>query len=161
MRKGFAYGPPVLRINKLGAHLHPVPAVQPVQIEASFSCGLATGISGGQLTNAALTMQTAQPGDERSQVPGVFNIHRREFEPLTDTGTRVADNGVGANLPILDEKMKARRSTLDHRLGGLDEEAMHANVAHPRNVATIPALPVYPNIANGNRKRRNPGRKSS
>jgi len=84
-------------------------------------------------------MQTAQPGDKRRQVPGIFDIHRGEFEPLTDTSTGVADNGVGANLPILDEKMKARRSTLDHGLGCLDEEAMHANVANPRNVAAIAA----------------------
>src|SRR5215469_168795 len=101
-------------------------------------------------------MQSAESSDESGQMPGVLDIHRREFEPLTDTSTGVADNRVGANLPILDKKMKAGGGTLDHGLGRLNEEAMHADVANPRNVAAIAALPVNPDIAYGNRERRNP-----
>ena len=56
-------------------------------------------------------------------MPGIFDVHGGEFQSLTDASTRVADNGVRANLPILDEKVKARGGTLGHRLRRFDEEA--------------------------------------
>jgi hypothetical protein len=59
----------------------------------------------------------------------------------------MAHNGVGTNLPILNKKMKARRGTLDHGLGRLDEQAVHADVANAGNVAAVTRLPVDPDIA--------------
>lgn len=106
-------------------------------------------------------MQSAESSDESGQMPGVLDIHRREFEPLTDTSTDVADNRVGANLPILDKKMKARGGTLRHGFGRLDEKSAHTDVANPGDVAAITALPINPDVANGNRERRDPRRKSS
>ena len=94
-------------------------------------------------------------------MPGIFDIHRGEFQSLTDAGTRVAHNGIRANLPILDKKMKARGGALDHRLGRLNEEAVHADVANPGDVAPIAAFPINPDVANGNLKRRDPRRKSA
>jgi hypothetical protein len=56
-------------------------------------------------------------------MPGILDIHGGEFQSLTDASTRMADNGVRANLPILDKKMKVCGGALDHGLRCLDEEA--------------------------------------
>jgi len=89
-------------------------------------------------------------------MPGIFDAYRGEFQSLTDAGTRMAHNGVRANLPILDKKMKARGGALDHWFGRLNEEAMHTDVANPGNVAPIAAFPINPDLANRNRKRLDP-----
>jgi hypothetical protein len=94
-------------------------------------------------------------------MPGILDIHRGEFQSLTDAGTHMAHNGVRANLSILHKKMKARGGALDHRLGRLNEEAVHADVANPGDVPPIAAFPINPDFANRNRKRRNPRRKSA
>jgi len=56
------------------------------------------------------------------------------------------NDGVGTDLPFLNQKMQPGQDTLSSWLGRLDEQAAHAHVPHAGDILASVALPVDPYI---------------
>jgi hypothetical protein len=90
--------------------------------------------------------QASKPSHQSCQIGTVLFIDRCELQSQSAAGLHVPHNGVGANLALLNEKMKISRRANALWSGGLDEQSAYTEILHARQITISAAFPVDPHI---------------
>ena len=90
--------------------------------------------------------QTSKPSHQCCQIVTVLFIDRLELQSQSATGLHVPHDSVGANLALLNKKMKIGRRANALWPGGLNEQSAYTEILHARQITISAAFPVDPYI---------------
>src|SRR5260370_30343180 len=90
--------------------------------------------------------QTSKPSHQCCQIGTVLFIDRFELQSQSAAGLHVPHNSVGANLALLNKKMKISRRANALWPGGLNEQSAYTEILHTRQITISAAFPVDPYI---------------
>jgi len=90
--------------------------------------------------------QTSKPSHQCCQIVTVLFIDRLELQTQSAAGLHVPHDSVGANLALLNKKMKIGRRANALWPGGLNEQSSYTEILHARQITISAAFPVDPYI---------------